>query len=294
MKKVTVVGHIAMDYIFNIPYFPQKNHSIYIKKMGKYFGGGAANIAVGIAKLGCKSEIVSAVPKNFLKSRYGKYLQKSNVDLFIKSFNGKMANAYIFNDESNNQITYFYWGVSERMSEMKGVAREYVHIAPSHPSLAISMAEKGKYIAYEPGQDLPRWSKERLTLIIKKINLLFCNNFELKEIEKKIGVKKEKLLQYMDIIVTKGGEGSIIYSKNKKIFIPAIPAKVIDPTGAGDAYKAAFWAGIMKGYDKETACKMGSVAASIVVGEMGAQNGLPDWETLCQKYEQHFGHIENI
>lgn len=294
MKKVTVVGHIAMDYIFIIPYFPKKNHSIYIEKMKKCFGGGGANIAVGIAKLGCKSEIISAVPKNFLKSEYGEYLKKNNVEISAEAFNGKIAQAYIFNDGANSQITYFYWGVSEKMKEMKGMTREYVHIAPSHPSLAIKMAEKGKFVAYEPGQDLPKWSKENLAFILENINILFCNNYELKEIEKKMEARKEKLLRYTDIIVTKGGEGSIVYSKDKKINIPAIPAKVADPTGAGDAYKAAFWASIMKNFEMEIACKMGSVAASMVVEKIGAQNGLPNWETLCQRYRKHFGAIENI
>lgn len=294
MKKVTVVGHIAMDYIFTIPYFPEKNHSIYINKSGEYFGGGGANIAVGIAKLGCRSEIVAAVPKNFLNTKYGKYLQENNVELSVNAFKGKIAQAYIFNDLENNQITYFDWGVSGKMSEMKGGAREYVHIAPSHPSLALRMAERGKFIAYEPGQDLPKWGKDTLAFILKKTNLLFCNNFELREIERKAGIKKEALLSRMDIVVTKGREGSMMYSKNKKIFIPALPAKVVDTTGAGDTYKAAFWVGIMKGYDRETACKMGSVASSLVVEKIGAHNGLPDWGALCQKYEQYFGHIENI
>ncbi|OYT59333.1 sugar kinase [Thermoplasmatales archaeon ex4484_30] len=294
MKKVTVVGHIAMDFIFSIPYFPEKNYSIYIKKMGKYFGGGAANIAVGISKLGCRSEIISAVPKNFSESKYGRYLKENNVDLCVAKFNEKIAQAYIFNDEKKNQITYFYWGVSEKMDEMEGIAREYVHIAPSHPSLATKMAEKGKYVAYEPGQDLPKWNKEGLSYVLEKVAVLFCNNFELKEIERKVGMKKEALVKHMDIIVTKGKEGSIVYTKDKKISIPVVPAEIVDPTGAGDAYKAAFWAGLMKGYDMETACKMGSTAASMVVEKMGAQNGLPNWKTLCQKYQQHFGDIENI
>jgi sugar/nucleoside kinase (ribokinase family) len=51
---------------------------------------------------------------------------------------------------------------------------------------------------------------------------------------------------------------------------------------------------MMKGYDMETACKMGSVASSLVVGQMGGQRGVPTYDMLLEKYVQWFGHIENI
>lgn len=294
MKKVTVVGHIAMDYIFVIPYFPRKNHSIYIERSGVYLGGGGANIAVGIAKMGCRSELVATVPQKFYNSRYGKYLKESDIELSVTPFKGRMPEAYIFNDRENNQITYFNWGVSEHMGELRGEPREYVHIAPSHPTLALHMAKKGEFIAFEPGQDLPKWSGPMLASILKKINLLFCNTYELREIEKKAAMPKEKLIRHMDIVVTEGKKGSVMYAHSKKKRIPALPAKVVDPTGAGDAYKAAFWVGMMRGYDMETACKMGSIASSLVVEKMGGQMGVPTWDMLLKQYVQRFGHIENI
>ena len=71
-NKVSIVGHIAYDHIFTIPYLPSKNHSIYIQSMGTYFGGGAGNIATGIASLGGKCEIISAVGTDFTNSKYEK------------------------------------------------------------------------------------------------------------------------------------------------------------------------------------------------------------------------------
>ncbi|HHH83957.1 MAG TPA: carbohydrate kinase family protein [Thermoplasmatales archaeon] len=285
IEKVTVAGHIAIDHIFDIPYYPEKNHSIFIKSKEEYFGGGAANIAAGIAKLGCKSELVAAVDKNFEKSAYHNHLKRMGVELNVKKFDGEIAQAYIFNDDAHNQITYFYWGVSENMRDAKIEEREVIHIAPSHPEFAYNMAGKAKFLAFEPGQDIPRYDKEKLSSIIEKTDILFCNIFELKKIERIVGMKREKLKKHMDLVVTEGEKGSVLHAGGKTKKIPSVEADVIDPTGAGDAYRAAFWAGLMHGMDMEESCKLGSIASSLVVGKKGAQTGLPDWGMLIKKYE---------
>jgi len=293
IEKVTVAGHIAIDHIFDIPYYPEENHSIFIRSKGKYFGGGAANIAAGIAKLGCKSELVAAVDKNFEKSAYYNYLKRIGVELNVKKFEGELAQAYIFNDDGQNQITYFYWGVSENIRDVEVEEREVIHIAPSHPEFAYNMAGKAKFLAFEPGQDIPRYDREKLSFIIEKADILFCNIFELKKIEKILGMEREKLKENMDLIVTEGEKGSTLYTNGKIKRIPSVKADVIDPTGAGDAYRAAFWAGLMHGMDMEESCKLGSIASSLVVGKKGAQTGLPDWDGLIKKYEM-LGKAEKI
>jgi len=285
MEKVSVAGHIAIDRIFDIPYHPEENHSILIKSKEKYFGGGAANIAIGIAKLGCRSEIVAAVNRNFEESEYYTYLKNMGIELSLKKFDGELAQAYIFNDDSNNQITYFYWGVSENMKDVSIGSRDVIHIAPSHPEFAYKMAEKAKFLAFEPGQDIARYNKEQLSFIMENADILFCNNFELRQIEKRMGTDISKISEKTDVIVTEGERGSSLHTREGTKRIPAVESKIIDPTGAGDAYKAAFWAGLIRGMDMEESCKLGSIASSFVLEKKGAQTGLPDWNKLIKKYE---------
>jgi len=294
IEKVTVVGHIALDFVFDIPYHPEKNHSIFIKNKKRYFGGGAANIATGIAKLGCKSELIAAVDQNFGDSDYHTYLKSLGIELGIEKFDGEIPQAYIFNDEEQEQISYFYWGVSEKMGTVKARERDAVHIAPSHPEFACRMAEKAKFVAFEPGQDIPRYSREKMSSIMECTDILFCNIFELGRIEKLTNMGRDEMAESMDIIVTEGEEGSTLYHDGRAKKIPAVKSNVIDPTGAGDAYKAAFWAGLMKGLDMETSCKLGSTAASMVVKRRGAQSGMPEWKELTNAYEANFGKVENI
>ena len=49
---IAVVGHTAIDHLFRVPKLPGRHNSTYITEHSVYFGGGAANIAAGIATLG--------------------------------------------------------------------------------------------------------------------------------------------------------------------------------------------------------------------------------------------------
>jgi ribokinase len=269
---ITVVGHIAYDFIFNL------ENSHYINNFKKCYGGGGANIAIGLACLGKKSQIYSVAGIDFKK--YENYLKNFNLKNKIKKSDKKCARAYIFNT-GKEQKTYFYWGASEEMERMKGIKTSVLHISPCHPKLAIKMAEKSEFFAFEPGQDLKKFSKKELEYIIEKADIIFCNEYEAK-ILKKIQFRNSEM------IITLGEKGSIIYSEKKKI--PPVKAKCVDTTGAGDAFKAGFWYGWLEGYDIEKCCKIGSTLASFVIEKFGAQN-FPKYEDFIARYEKNFGKL---
>jgi len=277
MKEITVVGHCAYDYIFTVAKHFSGDGSSYIEEWKRCYGGGGANIAVGITKLGGKSKLYSIAGRDF--KRYEKYLDKIGVKTLLNRSEKRVARAYIFN-AGEEQIIYFYWGASEDMSRMKGIKTKHLHIAPCHPELAVKMVEKGDFIAFEPGQDLKRFDKKTLSYIVEHSEIIFCNENEMKQMEKLIDMRGK------NVIVTLGKKGSII--RSKKIKIPSLPAKTKDATGAGDAYKAGFWMGLMKGYEMEDCCRIGSVVASFVVEKIGAQH-FPSWERMEKRYRKFFG-----
>jgi len=282
MEKITVVGHSAFDYIFIVESLSSKNQSSYIKKWKKCYGGGGANISIGIAKMGGKSRLYTVGGKDF--KRYENFLNKNNVEFILKRSNKKTARAYIFN-AGNEQIMYFYWGSSIEMKNMRGIKSEYLHIAPCHPKLALRMAEKAGFFAFEPGQDLKKFEKKDISYIIEKADIVFCNETELRQMSKITNLRRK------EVIVTLGDKGSLIYKSGTKI--PAIPCRAVDTTGAGDAYKAGFWAGFMKGCEIEKCCKIGTAVSSFVVEKIGAQN-FPSMKKLSERYKNYFGEEIDI
>ena len=184
--KITAVGHIALDYIFNVSKFPELNTSMQIPTAKKYYGGAACNVAAEIANLGVKSEILSCVGTDFKASGYGEYLEKLGVStekVFISN-EEETPKAWIFTDPENNQITYFLWGAAKHYLdiEVPEFDSEIVHLATGDPNYNLKCAEKansmGILVSFDPGQDLTLYSKENMENIIKNVDFLFMNNHE--------------------------------------------------------------------------------------------------------------------
>ncbi|MEE8522607.1 MAG: PfkB family carbohydrate kinase, partial [Thermoanaerobaculia bacterium] len=95
------------------------------------------------------------------------------------------------------------------------------------------------------------------------------------------------------VIITLGGEGSKILRRDAdELCIPvaAIDA-LVDPTGAGDAYRAGFVAGLMEGRDLEVCGRMGSVAAAYAVEQNGTQSHAYSREDFARRYAANFGPL---
>lgn len=290
MQKISVVGHVALDYIFSIPGFPEMNSSTYISDYERFYGGGAANIAAAIVSLGGECELTSPVGMDFSHSGYESHLKNLGVKLdHLVEFEGeKMARCYIFNDEKQNQITYFYWGASHRFPELDVPKAEIVHIATAHPTFNVKMAKTAEFVSFDPGQDLVKYSVEDLRSILIDTNILFANRHE---IQRLCSMTARSLLDITDqigiVVVTYGVDGSQIHG-SEQIEIPPVQVNSVDPTGAGDGYRAGFLIGFVKGYDLETCGKIGATVASFVVEKRGGQTNLPNWDQMEERYERFF------
>ena len=76
------------------------------------------------------------------------------------------------------------------------------------------------------------------------------------------------------------------YSPEGEVEIPAIrPAKVVDTTGAGDAFRAGYFAGIYRNYSIKDSARLGASAASFVIEARGSLTNVPDWAAGAGKGE---------
>lgn len=291
---ILVVGHTAYDHISKVPHFPDENSSIFIEDYKKLRGGGAANVASAIANLGGKASLHSAVGEDFKNSSYEKNLKKIGVDTQTMIYTEeKTANAFIYTNNEEDQITFFYWGASEVFSELdapKNLEKyEIIHLAPSDPEYNIKMAKKDKKISFDPGQDLPVYSSKQLKKVIKNSDFLFCNEYELEKIKSKTDKGLDELNEILEIlVVTHHENGSTVYYGNKKHEIPAIETVSKDPTGAGDAYRAGFLTAYLDNKSIKRCGEIASTVASFVVEEIGCQTNLPTKKQVKKRYENNF------
>ncbi|MEI6292933.1 MAG: carbohydrate kinase family protein [Methanomicrobiales archaeon] len=290
---ISVVGHTAIDHISRVPRFPPVNGSIYILDRKVYFGGGAANIAAGIAKLSEPCTLISAVGGDFSGSEYEQWMEELGIrKQFFTIPETHTATAFMFTDEAGDQITFFEWGASVAFEREEAPMVPFVHMATADPGFNVKVAERSEFATFDPGQDLHRYTKEQLDAILSNINVLFANQHEIIGMEKIIGRNKKEIISRVPMaVITMGKDGSILHEKGNSITVPAIKVKMADPTGAGDAYRAGFLTAFYRGYEPPTACKIGTVTASFAVEKIGCQTNLPSWEQVEARYRNSFGSI---
>ncbi len=290
---IHVVGHTAIDYICRVPRIPGKNESTLVTGRRIFFGGGAANIAAGIARLGEPSTLVSAVGGDFDGSPYDRWMKELGIEQqFYRVMESNTATAFIFTDDHHDQCTFFEWGASEVFSKQEPPGFRFVHMATADPDYNVKVANNSEFSSFDPGQDLFRYSKKQLAAILDKISILFANQYELAGMCRILGISEEDLVAWVPTAVfTKGKHGSRLYQCRESEEIPAIAVDAVDPTGAGDAYRAGFLAGYAKGFEALECCRIGTVAASFAVEREGSQTNLPDWNRMEARYKTAFGTL---
>jgi ribokinase len=294
-RVISIVGHTALDYIVDVENIAGKNESSPVIDYEEYPGGGAANIAVAITKLGGKSQLISPVGTDFSSSGYEKLLKEAGVDLsrLYSIEDRKISKAFIFTDREDNQTTYFYWGASSKFKELEPEPVDFVHLATADCVYNAKIAQISGFVSFDPGQDLVTYSKEDLKMILTHTDILFANRHEIKRVSEMTGMSFSELRDMIDVIVvTYDSKGSKIYTEHKEWAIPVVPVKAQDPTGAGDAYRAGFLLAYTRGYSLSTCGKIGSTVASFAVQARGCQTSLPTWEEMKTRYEANFGKLD--
>lgn len=292
------IGHTAFDSIVLVKEFPAPNSSTLIKQIKNFDGGAAANVAMVGANLGLKTALVSAVGSEFKGSDYHAKLKKIGIDTedMIIIENEKSPMAWVFTDSNNDQISYFYWGAAAyfKKSEVpeKTIKKaNAVHLATGDPNFnrrsGVLANEYEKIISFDPGQDLHMYSPEELKGVISVSNILFGNHYEIDRILEILNVNIWELKEIGPEIVIKtyGKEGSVIYA-DKKIKVDAIVKEPVDPTGAGDSYRAAFLKAYLSEYNLDYCAKFASSVASFIVEAEGCQTNIPSYEMAVERMKE--------
>jgi adenosine kinase len=258
------------------------NVSFTVHSMQEFFGGTAGNIAYGMALLGHKPVILGNLGRD--GDRYLQYLRDLGVNTAHvgKAENEFSPGAYITTDLAGNQITVFNAGAMRLPNKWRGEGMDpgnsIVIISPGNlqdmMELPPLLRRREAPFIFDPGQSLPSWQGRDLASALQGARVLICNQYELNLMLKLMNTSLEELrLQVGSLIVTNGEHGSRLYTRNSSwhIGIPALGLPTLDPTGAGDAYRAGLLAALHDGKEILEACAYGSALAAVSVGFKGTQ-----------------------
>ncbi len=307
--KIALTGSIAYDYLMSFPgHFAEHilkdklesiSLSFLVDKMVKRRGGIGPNIGYTMALLGGEPVLMSTVGQDFEEFR--SWLEERGVDTSgVKVIPDEFtASFFATTDQDNCQISSFYPGAMSHAAEVtlsswSGEPLDLVVISPTDPDAMNSyVIEAGQLkipYVYDPSQQIVRLSGDDLQRGVEGAYALFVNEYEFYLIEKHTGLSIDEIKDLVEILViTKGEQGSVVYSKDQEYDIPAVtPEKIIDPTGVGDAFRGGFLTGLSFDLDLKLCGEMGSLAAAYCLETDGPQSHSYSSEEYVLRFRENF------
>lgn len=307
MSHILVSGSMAYDRImdfqghFKDHFLADKLHSLSVSfqvgDVSQNFGGTAGNIAYNLALLGLESKLLATVGSDF--GPYGDYLKKHNIDTASLKVEPKAltSSAYVMTDKADNQIAAFSMGAGgvpyQPLPSTDGAECALIgagciqdmKVLPGH------YRDAGLQYFYDPGQAIPALSADDLRDGITGAVGVFANDYELGLMAVKTGWEESFFVEKAGmLVVTYGEKGSTLLTKEGTLKVPAVAVeKAVDPTGAGDAYRAGFIAAFLKGLKPKQQLMLASTVAAYAVERYGTQNHSFTLPELAARYEKAYG-----
>ena len=292
-----VFGHTALDIIYSADSFPQPNTCVEMLDRSELFGGTGANVARMASSLGVRTALASHVGPDFPQA-FMDALKASGVDVtdVVKVRGARTPFIIMISDKDHNQIGFVDQGAVKEQERLPLRTHtidssQFVHIGTGRPSYALKAAKRAKArkktVSFDPAQELHYvYDPKSFEEVLDHSDIFWANSSEMERAKQYLNLKEDaELLSYVKMVVnTRGSDGSRVMTAGDELIVGSIqPDKVVDTTGAGDGFRAGFYAGLSRGLAIEECVWTGAATASFVVESYGAQSSLPTWEMVQRR-----------
>jgi ribokinase len=276
------------------------------------FGGGAANTAVVLAKLGVQVGTLLRVGNDGTGQAVIKELQRQQVDTSLVQRDQTVPTGFSFlvvEAASNEHVAFAHYGANTQLEVSPGVLRQFKTDWLYVSSLSMKqwpaamkrlLATKAK-LAWNPGATQLAAPLPVLRPLLRRTEILIVNRDEATELALRFGVGRtlgwgRKLAGEFPIVplaqalaatgpricvITDGRAGAYACKDGHLYYQPTVKRKPKDTTGAGDAFGSSFVAAIVKRpYDLPLALKIATINATAQVDVVGAQTGVLTWAQI--------------
>ena len=303
-----ICGSFAYDTImvfhdhFKNHILPEQVHilnvSFLVPDLRREFGGCAGNIAYNLNLLGGDGRPMGTVGKDF--GPYAEWMDSCGISReHIRVLEDEYtAQAYITTDQDDNQITAFHPGAMNQSHDNRVEDANGTTVGMVSPDGRQGMIEHAEQFAsagipfvFDPGQGMPMFDGDDLLRFAEQATWLAFNDYEAKLMQERTGKSPQQLAEMVEaMIVTRGGEGSLIYTRDRVHEIPAVSVSSLqDPTGCGDAYRAGLLYGLMNGMDWEVTGRIAGLMGAIKIEHAGTQNHSFTMDEFAQRFQASYG-----
>lgn len=288
---VICFGALNVDRLYRVNRIAGRDEESFIIDFKEAPGGSAANTAVGLARLGLKTGFIGKVSDK----REGKLLlndfKRQNVDVngIIVSKEGRSGVAMGYIDTKGDRALYIDPGVNDSL-ELKEIDLKYadntafLHLTsfigekPFKAQKELVRGLRDVRISFDPGELYARKGLTVLKLMIERSFVMLPSENELKLLTGKKYDEGSKILikKGVSIVAVKLGErGCYVTNGKESYLVEPYKVKVVDTTGAGDAFCAGFLYSLIKNKDLYECGRFGNFVASRCIEKVSAREGLP-------------------
>ena len=287
-----ICGSLAFDTITTFPgrfaeqILPEQVHilnvSFLVPTLRREYGGCAGNIAYTLHALGGAPVVMATLGND--GGDYVARLAGWGVDTsLVRSDAGTYtAQAIIITDTDNNQITAFHPGAMQNAHEVSVPARPDLKIGIIAPDgreamwrHASQMKQAGIPFIFDPGQQLPQFDGAELRRFVEMAGWVAVNDYEGRMLSERTGLSLEEMSRshLQGLVVTLAHEGADVWVQGRCTRVPGVAASaVVDPTGCGDAFRAALLYGLERGWALERCVALGNRIGALKIACRGGQN----------------------
>ncbi len=296
--KLDVIGFGALnlDKLYKVNMIAKEEEESVVKDLVESPGGSAANAIVGLARLGLKTGFIGKVADDLEGELLLKDFKGENVDVngVIVSREGRSGVVLGYVDTKGQRALYVDPGANDLL-EFQEINLEYasntkyLHLTsfvgekPFKAQKELIKTLSDVKISFDPGALYARKGLTSLEPIVKRSSVMFPNGKEMKLLTGQNYERGSKILigEGVSVVAVKlGSRGCYVTDGRENYLVEPYEVKVVDTTGAGDAFCAGFLYGLIKNKDLYACGRLGNFVASRCITNIGARRGLPRFSDL--------------
>ncbi|TSC86076.1 MAG: putative Ribokinase [Microgenomates group bacterium Gr01-1014_16] len=264
-------------------------------------GGNTGNNAVGLVRLGHVVAMAGTMGDQWTDKQAMEMLKSEGVETkYICFAQGKAGFGVVLNYAEERTILSYYPKAECSFPTEPDLEANWLYLTTAGEDYeefyrqAVGAAEKwGARIAFNPGSRQIKAGLSMIKFVVEKTEVMFVNKEEAahllgKQVDADV---KELLAGLLEVgakvaVITNGPDGTYLFDGQKYLYMPIVPAPVVERTGAGDAFGSGFLAAIMHGKSYEEALWWGTCNSGSVLGYIGPQKGLLNMQQMQEWLEK--------
>lgn len=280
----------------------------YAHTFSRYVAGAESNLAVGMARLGHHVGWISRVGDDEFGEYVQAFLRGERIDVSCVKVDADAPTGVFFKERRRSDSTRVYYyrkgsAASKLTPDDLDAAyikqARYVHLTGITPALgatckatimhALALAKEADVpVSFDPNLRQKLWDKEAARAayleILPHVSLVLTSEDEAALITGTTN-HTEAARKIMEmgpslVVIKLGAKGALGFTKDEKVFAPAVPVDTVETVGAGDAFNAGFLSGQLRGWDLPASLKLGTILGALATTVSGDVDGLPDWEEI--------------